>query len=99
VRPPPFLRKETVRVLASDKKAVELNINDDGKVHRVHKDGTYHLDDATGRMLVKSGDFAQVGANFRGSRGWKCTNPSCRGRVSLFKDSCGKCGGHDLVPE
>ena len=86
-----------MKVLSSDKKADELTV-DDGKVHKVNRDGTYHLDDRTGKMLVKSGDFAQVGINFQGARGFRCTNPACKGRLSLFKDSCGRCGGHELEP-
>ena len=87
-----------MRVLASDKKATELTV-DEGKVHKVQKDGTFHLDERTGRKLVKSGAFAEVGISFRNAKGYRCTNPACKGRLSLFKDSCGRCGGSDLVPE
>jgi len=63
-----------------------------GKEHLVHKDGTFHLDDATGRTLVKSGDFAQVGINFQKVAGHEC--PACK-RLNVFKDSCGGCGWHE----
>jgi hypothetical protein len=62
---------------------------DGGKEHLLHKDGTFHVDEATGRTLVKSGDFAMVGINFRSaSQSFEC--PDC-GRENVIKDSCG-CG-------
>jgi hypothetical protein len=66
-----------------------------GPQHLVHKDGTFHLDEATGRTLVKSGDFAQVGTNFqRVAQSFEC--PSCH-RLNVIKDSCGGCGWHELA--
>jgi hypothetical protein len=60
-----------------------------GPQHLLQKDGTFHVDEATGKTLVRSGDFARVGTNFQGVRGHEC--PSC-GRLNVFKDSCGGCG-------
>lgn len=65
-----------------------LSLNE-GKEHLLQKDGTFHVDEATGRTLVRSGDFAQVGINFQKVTGHEC--PSCA-RLNVFKDSCGKCG-------
>jgi predicted RNA-binding Zn-ribbon protein involved in translation (DUF1610 family) len=67
-----------------------LTLNE-GKEHLVNKDGTFHLDEATGKTLVKSGDFAQVGINFQKVSGHAC--PEC-GRMNIFRDSCGRCGWH-----
>lgn len=60
-----------------------------GKEHLVNKDGTFHLDERTGKTLVKSGDFFQVGVSFRQAHGHLC--PDC-GRENVFRDSCGGCG-------
>lgn len=62
---------------------------DGGPQHLVDKDGTFHLDEMTGRRLVKSGDFAMVGINFQGTQGYEC--PSCK-RLNVYRDSCGGCG-------
>lgn len=65
---------------------------DGGKEHLLQKDGTFHVDEATGQRLKKSGDFAQVGINFRGTaQSFNC--PEC-GRENVIKDSCG-CGWHE----
>lgn len=80
-----------MRVLSSDKFMDGLTLNG-GKEHLLHKDGTFHVDEATGKTLTKSGDFAQVGINFRAAKGHAC--PSC-GRLNVFRDSCGGCGWHE----
>ena len=77
-----------MRVLSSDRFMDGLTLNE-GKEHLLQKDGTFHVDEQTGRTLVKSGDFAQVGINFQKVKGHEC--PSC-GRLNVFKDSCGGCG-------
>ena len=80
-----------MRVLASDRYLQGLTLNE-GKEHLVNKDGTFHVDDATGKTLVKSGDYAQVGINFQKVRGHEC--PNC-GRLNIYRDSCGGCGWHE----
>ena len=66
-----------------------LTLNE-GKEHLLQKDGTFHVDEATGKTLVRSGDFAQVGINFqKTSQEFEC--PNCK-RKNVIKDSCGGCG-------
>jgi hypothetical protein len=84
-----------MRILASDRKLVEMTAND-GPIHKRAKDGTFHVDDRLGRSMVKSSEWAEVGTNFQGTQGFVCTD--C-GRVSVIRDHCGKCGGTNLEPE
>jgi hypothetical protein len=66
-----------------------ISINE-GKEHLLHKDGTFHVDERTGFVLTKSGDFAQVGITFRTmAQVFEC--PQCK-RENIIKDSCGRCG-------
>jgi len=66
----------------------------DGAVIQRQKDGTFHVEGETARMLVKSGDFAVAGTNFSHVRqGFKCLD--C-GFNALIKDRCGKCDGTNL---
>jgi len=84
-----------MKLLASDRKLQELTIND-GPVIKRAKDDTFHVDEATGKSLKRSGEWAVVGVNLRGAQGYVCQG--C-GFVAVFKDRCGKCGGTDLVLE
>ena len=82
-----------MRVVGPDRYMQGLSL-DGGKEHLVQKDGTFHLDEATGKRLVKSGDFAQVGMTLRKvKQSFFC--PAC-GRENVIKDSCG-CGWHELA--
>jgi hypothetical protein len=77
-----------MRVLSSDKHMVEMSVNE-GAPRKIDKDGTFHVPEHLGKILAKSGDFAQVGVNFRSaSQSFEC--PDC-GRENVIKDSCG-CG-------
>jgi len=60
------------------------------------RDGKFHVSDRLGKSLVKSGEFMATGTTFRTARGFVCKD--C-GRVNVFKDRCGKCGGTTLKPE
>ena len=84
-----------MRVLASSAQLHEFTV-DNGPVVKRDKDMTFHVDDATGKGMVKSSEWAQVGTNLRTAKGYVCQ--SC-GFVAVFKDQCGKCGGRSLVPE
>ena len=84
-----------MKLLASDRQLKELTIND-GPVIPRSKDATFSVDDATGKSMVKSSEWAQVGTNFRGVKGFVCLD--CK-RVNVLRDHCGKCGGHNLEPE
>ena len=84
-----------MRLLASDSALVQATLND-GPIIPRDKDGTFHVDDLTGKSMVKSSQWAQVGTNLRTAQGYVCQ--SC-GFVAVFKDRCGKCGGRSLVPE
>jgi primosomal protein N' len=46
--------------------------------------------------LKQSGDFAVVGTNFQGTKGFRCGDCT---RVNVFRDRCGKCGSTNLTPE
>ena len=76
-----------MRLVGSDRGLKEISVNESAPVAR-QKDGTFHVDDRAGKALVKTGDFAIAGTTFRTARGYRC---SC-GHLSVFKDSCGKCG-------
>ena len=75
-----------MRVHSFDRKMDGVTLAD--KEHLLQKDGTFHVDEATGKQMVKSGMFTQVGTNFQQVKGHEC--PKC-GRLNVFKDSCGKC--------
>ena len=60
------------------------------------KDGHFTVSDQLGKSLRKSGEFMVVGTTFRTAKGFVCKD--C-GRVNVFKDKCGKCGGRKLKPE
>ena len=63
----------------------------EGREHLLHKDGSFHVDESTGKQMVKSGMFTQVGINFQKvSQSFFC--PSCK-RENVIKDSC-RCGWH-----
>jgi len=84
-----------MKLVGSDAGLKELQVND-GKVIPRQKDGTFHIEGQTARALVKSGDFAVAGTNFRNARGFKCLD--C-GFNSLYRDHCGKCDGTNLEEE
>jgi hypothetical protein len=76
-----------MRVHSFDSKMDGVTI--EAKEHLRHKDGTFHVDETTGKQMVKSGMFTQVGTGFQGTTGHEC--PKC-GRLNVFRDSCGGCG-------
>lgn len=82
------------RIVGSDRALKEITVND-GAVIPQQRDGTFHVDGQTARSLVKSGDFALAGTNFRNARGFLC---EC-GFVSLFRNRCGRCGSTELTEE
>ena len=85
-----------MRLVGSDKGLKEVQINE-GSVAKRQKDGTFHVEGQAARALVKSGDFAIAGTNFRHvKQGFICQD--C-GFNALLKDRCGKCGGTDLKEE
>jgi hypothetical protein len=84
-----------MRIVGSDRNLTEVSVNDNGVVKR-NKDGTFHVPEAVGKALVKSGDFAMAGITFAGARSWRCVKCS---HNSLFKSKCGKCGNTELVEE
>ena len=45
----------------------------EGREHLLHKDGSFHVDESTGKQMVKSGMFTQVGINFQNvnDRNWE----------------------------
>lgn len=84
-----------MRLVGSDRKLNEVQVGEGGKVIPRQKDGTFHVDGQTAKQLVKTGDFAVAGTNFRTAKGYRC---AC-GFLSLFRDRCGKCGSTELTPE
>jgi hypothetical protein len=82
-----------MKLVGSDRNLKQLELGN--TIVNRHKDGTFHVDGATGRALVRSGDFAVSGTTFTSARGYRCT---C-GFVSVFRDRCGRCGSQDLTPE
>ena len=83
-----------MKIVGSDGGLKEVQVNE-GRVIPRQKDGTFHVDQATGKALVSSGDFAVAGTNFHSARGFRC---GC-GFLSLYRDHCGKCGSTELTPE
>lgn len=81
------------RIVGSDRSQAEITIND-GKVHKRQKDGTFHVGTEEAKLLVKSGDFAVAGTNFRNARGYRCQD--CNFLALLT--TC-KCGSTNTVPE
>jgi len=81
-----------MRLVGSDNALKEVTVNEGAVIPR-QKDGTFHVDGQTARALVKSGDFAIAGTNFRNARGFRCLD--C-GFNSLYRDHCGKCDGSNL---
>ena len=79
-----------MKLLAPDPSCKILTVNDGPDIPR-SKDGTFHVDDATGRSIKRGGEFGVIGTTFRGLQGFEC--PSCR-RENVVRDSCGKCGWH-----
>jgi hypothetical protein len=84
-----------MKLLASDRKLTEMTVND-GPVIKRQKDAAFHVDDAMGRSLVRSGEWGVVGTTFRNAQGFECQD--CH-RVNVFRERCGKCGGTNLKPE
>ena len=84
-----------MKLLASDRQLKEVTIND-GAVIKRSKDETFQVSDRLGKSMVKSSEWAQVGVNFRGVKGFECQD--CH-RVNVISDHCGKCGGTNLVRE
>ena len=83
-----------MKLLASDSKLIQATVND-GPVIARNKDGTFHVDDLTGRSMVKSSEWAQVGTNLRTAKGYRCKE--C-GHLGVFKDRC-KCGSSNVQAE
>jgi hypothetical protein len=82
-----------MRLVGSDRNLKEVTINEGSVIPR-QKDGTFHVEGAAARALVKSGDFAVAGTNFRHVRqGFICLD--C-GFNALIRDKCGKCNGTNL---
>ena len=84
-----------MRLVGSDSGLKEISINESTPIPR-QKDGTFHVDEGTGKNLVKTGDFAVAGITFRNASGWICSK--CK-FVGLYRDKCGKCGCTELTPE
>lgn len=85
-----------MELVASDRKLVELTVNDGAVVKRNAK-GTFTVPDAIGRSIVRSGEFGVAGTNLRGgNNGFRCT--SCW-HLSVFKEKCGRCGSTELKEE
>jgi ribosomal protein L40E len=84
-----------MRIVGSDRGLKEVQVNEGAVIPR-QKDGTFHVDQSTAKALVKSGDFAVAGTNFRNANGYVCN--AC-GFNSLYRDKCGKCGSTELTPE
>jgi len=83
-----------VRLVGSDRGLKEIQVNE-GKPVKRDKDGTFHVEGAMAQTLVKSGDFAVAGTNFRNANGYRCGDCNF---VTLFRDKC-KCGSTNLTPE
>ena len=84
-----------MKLVASDSKLTSVQLGDGGKVINRSKDGTFHVDAALGKGMVKSGEWGVAGTTFASARGYRC---AC-GHLSVFKDSCGRCGSTDLTLE
>jgi ribosomal protein S27AE len=84
-----------MKLLASDRKCVEITVND-GAVIRRGKDATFTVPDDMGKSIAKSSEFAIVGTNFQGVKSFRCQG--C-GFLAVFRDHCGRCGGTDLKEE
>jgi len=80
------------RLVGSDRGLKEITVNEGSVIPR-QKDGTFHVEGSTAKALVKSGDFAIAGTNFRSARGFRCVD--C-GFNSLYRDHCGRCDGTNL---
>ena len=83
-----------VKLLASDRGVHEVTVNE-GKVVK-QKKGVFEVHGADAKVLRQSGDFAVVGTNFQGTKGFRCAD--CN-RVNVFRDRCGKCGSTNLTAE
>lgn len=84
-----------MRLVAQAPNMRDFTVNN-GKVIRPQRDGKFHVNDSLGKALVKSGEFTVSGVTFEGAKGYRCQD--C-GRVNVFRDHCGKCGGTNLEPE
>ena len=82
-----------MRLVGSNPNLKEVTVNDSAPVPR-DKDGTFHVPEAVGKALVKSGDFAQAGTTFRNCKGYRCQD--C-GFLALFA-KC-RCGSTNTVQE
>ena len=82
------------RMLGPDKgaKAVEIG----GREHRQQRDGTFHVDPTTAKMMKRTGDFVTIGTTISPAVGFVCQD--C-GFVAVFSDHCGKCDGSNMIPE
>ena len=82
-----------MRLVGSDRGLKEVTVNS-GSVHTRQKDGTFHVNGPEARALVKSGDFAVAGTNFRNATGYRCQDCNF---LSLFP-KC-KCGSTNTIIE
>jgi hypothetical protein len=83
-----------MRLVGSDNGLKSIELGEGGTTIDRQKDGTFHVDQATGKALLTSGDFAVAGTNFQSCRGWVCND--CH-FVGLFQ-TC-KCGSTNTVRE
>ena len=82
------------KLLASSNAVEELTVNS-GRVIPRDK-GVFHATEHEAKILRQTGDFATVGTNFQGVKGYECLD--C-GRMNVFRDKCGKCGSQNLRRE
>lgn len=80
-----------MRLVASDGQLKSITINDGREIPRA-KDGAFHVPDAVGKSMVRSGEWGVAGTTFRTARGYWCA--ACK-FTSVFK-KCGRCGADDL---
>jgi hypothetical protein len=83
-----------MKLLASDRGVHEITVNE-GRVVKRDK-GVFNVGTLEAKVLKQSGDFAVVGTNFQGTKGFRCGD--CN-RVNVFRDRCGKCGSTKLTAE
>ena len=73
----------------------EFTVNE-GRVIKRDKDGAFNVPDQLGKTMLKTGEFTRKGINLQVAPGYRCTE--C-GFVAVYRDSCGRCGGINLVSE
>jgi len=81
------------RVLGPDRNAVEVDVGPNR--YKRQKDGTFHVDPITAKLMKREGNFAIVGTKIDG-QGFRCSDCNF---LALYSDHCGRCGGHSLTAE